>query len=68
MSQGHDANYMWETSHGYQKGKLPSWMVYIIYGLLLLLFIWLYPIVMQEFFGPHPERPETGPPRIEDWP
>lgn len=68
MSQGSDANYMWETSHGYQKEKFPGWLVYLFYGLLLLIFIWLYPIITQELSSPHPEREEGGPPRLEDWP
>ena len=51
-------------AYGYpiwQKEKFPAWVVYLLYGLLLFLFIVLWPMVQREFFSPHPERPPAHP-------
>lgn len=61
MSQGRDANRMWETSHGYQEGKFSGWVIYLLFGLLLVAFIVLWPLVERELNQPHPERPPASP-------
>lgn len=29
------------------KEKIPGWLLYIFYGILLLLFLWLYPVIFD---------------------
>lgn len=64
MSQGADANKVWQASHGYQKGKIPGWFVYLLYGVLLIVFLILWPKIQSEVCSPHPERPVANP---KDW-
>jgi len=44
--------------HQWPKEKFPAWAIYLLYGLLLFLFIWLYPIIFDG--NPSGQEPSAG--------